>query len=130
MLRRKKEAADAEMAASSATAAHVAALEHRQHEAALQKVREAERMKRAEKSAWHALLVQQEGEMAGQRAAIEERKINAQVAGEQRVSEVRRGEVDYRAGVERRVIREREEAVQRQRAAGKDQKMLEWGTVD
>ncbi|KAK7183810.1 hypothetical protein DPSP01_004434 [Paraphaeosphaeria sporulosa] len=147
LLRRKKEQQDAELAAASAAAAHAAQLEQRQHENAMQKVREAERMKRAEKVAWHSLLTQQEGESAAQRAQIEERKNSQALEAERRMIEARRGEVEHRAGLERRALKEKDEhmsrnlAVQMQiqdrvdesaklHAGLNGRKQLEWGTVD
>jgi hypothetical protein len=94
VLRRKKEQQEAEMAAASAAAAHALGLEQRTHESAMVRVREAERMKRGEKAAWHALVVQQEHEGAAQRAGIEERKASAALAAESRLIEARRGELE------------------------------------
>ncbi|KAJ4298060.1 hypothetical protein N0V90_005959 [Kalmusia sp. IMI 367209] len=148
LLRRKKEQQDAEMAAASTSAAHTQSLSQRQHEFDMQRVREAERMKRAEKVAWHTLLTQQEHETAAQRAQIEERKAGAAFAAEKMLIEARKGEVEHRAGVERRALKEKEEHMGRnvkmqmqiqdrvdesaKLHAGlrQDRKALEWGTVD
>lgn len=99
LLRRKKEQQDAEIAAASAAAAHAQSIENRQHEGAMQRVREAERMKRAEKVAWHSLLTQQEHEAAAQRAQIEERKASAAYTAENRLIEARKGEVEVSLGL-------------------------------
>lgn len=148
IVRRKKEQQEADVAAASAAAAHMQALDQRKHSFDMQRVREAERMKRAEKSAWHSLLTQQEHESAAQRAQIEERKANAALMAESRMVDVRKGKVEHRAGVERKVLKEKEEHMGRNMKmqmqiqdrvdestklhAGlrQDRKALEWGTVD
>jgi hypothetical protein len=55
-LRRAQEQRDAELAAASASAAHYHTLEQQKHDLEIRRVRSAERMKRGEKAAWHALL--------------------------------------------------------------------------
>jgi hypothetical protein len=55
-LRRAQEQKDAELAAASASAAHYQILEQQKHDLKIRRVRSAERMKRGEKAAWHALL--------------------------------------------------------------------------
>ncbi|KAF1977804.1 ankyrin [Bimuria novae-zelandiae CBS 107.79] len=146
-LRRQQENQDAALAAAAASAAHSQTLEQRQHDAAMHRVREAERMKRAEKVAWHALLTAQEHESAAQRAQIEERRAAAAVVAESRMVEVRKGEVEHRAGVERRALKEKEEHMGRNvkmqmqiqdrvdesarvHAGLRGGKQIEWGTVD
>lgn len=108
-LRRKREAQDAERAASDAAQKHRHALEQQQHDFEVQRVQAAERMRRAEKAAWHALLMEQERE----RQLAEERKTSAAAAHEARLAELRRAEVEHRAGVERRALREKEEVYER-----------------
>ncbi|KAL1606732.1 hypothetical protein SLS60_004139 [Paraconiothyrium brasiliense] len=147
LLRRKKEQQDAEMAAVEAATRHSQGIEQRQHEANVQRVREAERMKRAEKVAWHALLTQQEHESATQRAQIEERRSNAAYTAENRLIEARKGEVEHRAGLERRALKEKDEHMSKNltmqmqiqdrvdesaklHAGLNSRKQLEWGTVD
>lgn len=147
LLRRKKEQQDAEFAAAAASAAHTQTLEQRHHETTMQRVREAERMKRAEKVAWHALLTQQEHESAAQRAQMEDRKASAAYVAENRLIEMRKGEIEHRAGVERRALKEKEEQMGRNvkmqmqiqdrvdesaklHAGLKNGKQIEWGTVD
>ncbi|KAF9738028.1 hypothetical protein PMIN06_008500 [Paraphaeosphaeria minitans] len=147
LLRRNKEQQDAELAAASAAAAHAAQLEQRQHESAMQKVREAERMKRAEKVAWHSLSTQQESEAAAQRARMEERKSNQAMEAERRMMDARKAEGEHRAGLERRALKDKDDhmsrnlAVQMQiqdrvdesaklHAGLNGRKQLEWGTVD
>lgn len=108
-LRRARETQDAELAAQDAAQKHRQLLEQQQHDVAMQRTQAAERMKRAEKAAWHALLMEQERE----RQAAEERKASAAAAHEARIAETRRAEVEHRAGVERRALREKEEVYER-----------------
>jgi hypothetical protein len=56
LLRRTQEQKEAELAAASASAAHYQSLEQQKHDLEIRRVRSAERMKRGEKAAWHALL--------------------------------------------------------------------------
>jgi ankyrin repeat protein len=108
-LRRARETQDAELAAHDAAQAHRHALEQQNHDVAIQRTQAAERMKRAEKAAWHALLMEQERE----RQLAEERRTSAAAAHEARLAELRRAEVEHRAGVERRALREKEEVYER-----------------
>ncbi|KAF2675954.1 ankyrin [Lentithecium fluviatile CBS 122367] len=112
-LRRAQEQKDAELAAASTSASHYHALEQQKHDFEIQRVREAERMKRGEKAAWHALLQEQERDVAAQRLQIEDRQRAAGLAHETRLIEARKGEVEHRAGVERKALKEKEELYER-----------------
>jgi len=148
VLRRQKEQQDAELAAAAAAAAHHQSLDQRKHEFDMQRVREAERMKRNEKSAWHALLAKQEADAAAQRQLIEDRRASAAFAHESRLLEARKAEAEHRAGVERRALKEKEEFTDREAkmrlkiqdradesaklhaSLRQDRKAIEWGSVD
>ncbi|OSS50261.1 hypothetical protein B5807_05212 [Epicoccum nigrum] len=116
LLRRKRETQDAERAASDAAQKHRHALEQQQHDFAVQRTQAAERMRRAEKAAWHALLMEQERE----RQAAEERRTAAAAAHEASMADARRAELDHRAAVERRALREKEELYERNVARQKE----------
>jgi hypothetical protein len=55
-LRQAQEQREAELMAASTSAAHYQTLEQQKHDLEIRRVRSAERMKRSEKAAWHALL--------------------------------------------------------------------------
>ncbi|KAF2470674.1 uncharacterized protein BDR25DRAFT_286818 [Lindgomyces ingoldianus] len=112
-LRRKQEQQDAEMAAAAAAQAQWTTLESQKHEFEMHRVREAERMKRQEKVAWHTLQVEQERNFAAERLQIEDRKASASFAQEARLIKQRKDEIEYRASVERRMLKEKEELYER-----------------
>ncbi|KAI8934701.1 hypothetical protein NX059_008390 [Plenodomus lindquistii] len=120
ILRRRREAQDAEKAAAAAAQQHWQALEQQKHEFEIQRVREAERMKRAEKVAWHNLVTEQERDAAAKRQAADERKAGAAIAAEAKMIEQRRGELEHRAGVERRMLKDKEDVYERNVARQKD----------
>lgn len=66
LLRRAQEQRDAELMAASASAAHYQTLEQQKHDLEIRRVRSAERMKRGEKAAWHALLYVYAGRKLGE----------------------------------------------------------------
>lgn len=113
LLRRKREAADAELAAQTTAQQHWQTLEQQKHDFEVHRVRAAEQMKRAEKAAWHALLMEQERDSAHRRASIEERKAGAALASEARMVEQRKAEVEHRAAVEKRMLKEKEDVYER-----------------
>ncbi|KAJ4330790.1 hypothetical protein N0V87_009685 [Didymella glomerata] len=113
ILRRKQEAQDADLAAQAAVQAHWQTLEQQKHDFEIQRVQAAERMKRAEKVAWHNLMMEQERDAAATRQKAEERKASAAAAHEARIAEVRKGELEHRIGVERRMLKEKEELYER-----------------
>ncbi|CBX93198.1 hypothetical protein IAQ61_008921 [Plenodomus lingam] len=120
MLRRRREAQEAEQAAAAAAQQHWQALEQQKHEFEVQRVRDAERMKRAEKVAWHNLVMEQERDAAAKRQAYEERKAGAAMAAEAKMVEQRRSELEHRAGVERRMLKEKEDVYERNVARQKE----------
>ncbi|KAF2847725.1 hypothetical protein T440DRAFT_186632 [Plenodomus tracheiphilus IPT5] len=120
ILRRQREAQDAERAAAAAAQQHWQALEQQKHEFEVQRVREAERMKRAEKVAWHNLVMEQERDAAAKRQAFDERKSGAAIAAEAKMIEQRRAELEHRAGVERRMLKDKEDVYERNVARQKD----------
>ncbi|KAF3052214.1 hypothetical protein E8E11_010159 [Didymella keratinophila] len=113
ILRRKREAQDTDFAAQAAIQAHWQALEQHKHDFEMQRVQAAERMKRAEKVAWHNLMMEQERDAAATRQRAEERKASAAATHEARMAEVRKGELEHRVGVERRMLKEKEEMYER-----------------
>lgn len=113
ILRRKQEAQDADLAAQAAVQAHWQTLEQQKHDFEIQRVQVAERMKRAEKVAWHNLMMEQERDAAATRQKAEERKASAAAAHEARMAEARKGELEHRIGVERRMLKEKEELYER-----------------
>ncbi|KAF1834523.1 ankyrin [Decorospora gaudefroyi] len=140
-LRRNKEAHDAELAAQTKATVHWTALEQQKqqhwtaleqqkHEFEMQRVREAERMKRAEKAAW----LEQERDAVSKRQAVEDRKMGAAMAAEGKMIEQRRQEVEHRATVERKMLREKEEFYERNVKRQKEVRQIEgkgqWGSVD
>lgn len=119
-LRRQREAQDAELAASTAAQKHWQALEAQKHDFEVQRVQAAEAMKRHEKTTWHNLLMEQERDAAARRAAVEERKAGAAVASEARLIDQRKGELEHRAGVERRMLKDKEDVYERNVGRQKD----------
>ncbi|KAL1601105.1 hypothetical protein SLS59_005775 [Nothophoma quercina] len=113
LLRRKREAQAADFATQEAAQAHWQKLEQQKHDFEVQRVQAAERMKRAEKVAWHNLMMEQERDAAATRQKAEERRSNAAAAHEARMMEQRKGETEHRAGVERRVLKVKEEMYER-----------------
>ncbi|KAF1962744.1 hypothetical protein CC80DRAFT_461047 [Byssothecium circinans] len=133
LLRRQKEQTDVSLALASTTASHTQALEQQKHDFEISRVRSAEAMKRAEKATWHKLLQEQERDAATQRQQIEDRKASAGFAHEARLIEKRKEEVEYRAAVERRALKEKEEIYDRNVKRQQDRPAIEgpqWGTVD
>jgi ankyrin repeat protein len=112
-LRRQKEQQDAEMAAAAAAKAQWQALEQSKHDFEIQRVREAEHMKRAEKAAWHKQQVEQERDFAAQRLQIEDRKASAAYAHESRLMKQRQAELEHRTGLERKALLEKEQLFER-----------------
>ncbi|KAF2639347.1 hypothetical protein P280DRAFT_59376 [Massarina eburnea CBS 473.64] len=112
-LRRQKEQTDASLTLASTSASHTQALEQKKHDFEMARVRTAEAMKRGEKATWHKLLQEQERDTATQRQEIEDRRASATVVYETRLIEKRKEEADYKAGVERRVLKEKEEVYDR-----------------
>lgn len=113
MLRRKREQQDADFAAQDAAQAHWQKLEQQKHEFEIQRVQAAERMKRSEKTAWHNLLMEQERDAGATKQKIEERRASLALAHEARMTEQRKGEIEHRAGVERRMLKEKEDLYER-----------------
>jgi ankyrin repeat protein len=113
LLRRKKEQQDAEMAAAAAAKAQWQALEQSKHEFEIERVRDAERMKRNEKATWHKLQMEQERDFAAQRQQIEDRKASATYAHEAKLMKQRQGELEHRASVERKALLEKEQLFER-----------------
>lgn len=120
LLRRKREAQDTDLALQEAAQTHHQNLEQAKHDFEIQRVQAAERMKRAEKAAWHNMLMEQERDAAATRQMSEERKAGAVLAHEGRLVEQRKGEVEHRAGVERRMLKEKEELYERNTARQKE----------
>ncbi|KAJ4325018.1 hypothetical protein N0V94_000902 [Neodidymelliopsis sp. IMI 364377] len=119
-LRRKREQQDADFAAQDAAQAHWQKLEQQKHDFEIQRVQAAEHMKRSEKAAWHSLLMDQEREAAATKQSVEERKASIALANEAKMVEQRKGEIDHRAGVERRMLKEKEELYDRNVARQKE----------
>lgn len=113
ILRRKKEQQNADFAAQTAAQQHWQAIEQQKHEFEVHRVRDAERMKRNEKVAWHNLLMEQERDAATRRQSIEDRKVSATLASEAKMIEQRKSELDHRAGVERRMLKDKEDVYER-----------------
>lgn len=151
ILRRKREQQDAEFAAQEAAQAQWQKLEQQKHDFEVQRVQAAERMKRAEKVAWHNLMMEQERDAAATRQQVVDRKASAAMVHEARMAEQRKGEIEHRAGVERRMLKEKEELYERNVARQEVTKRLDesaqlharlkqerpaiegpsqWGTVD
>jgi len=120
ILRRKREQQDVDLAAQSAAHAHWQELEQQKHNLDIQRVQAAERMKRAEKMAWHNLFMEQERDAAATRQQIVDSKTSASMAHEVRMVEQRKGEIEHRAGVERLMLKEKEELYERNVARQKE----------
>lgn len=112
-LRRQKERQDADLAAAAAAQAHWQSLEQAKHDFEVQRLQSTERVKRAERATWHSQQMEQEREGAAQRGQIEEQKINAGLVAERKMVALHKGEIEHRAGVERRALKEKEELFQR-----------------
>ncbi len=112
-IRRQRESEDANKIAQTTAQQHWQALEQQKHEFEVERVRSAERMKRSEKVAWHNLIMEQERDAANNRQALEDRKVKAAAAAEARMIEQRKSEVEHRAGVERRMLKEKEDLYDR-----------------
>jgi len=104
-LRRKREAQEHDLAAQTQAHTHIQALEQASHEASMHRVRSAERMKRSERAASHKLVMEHEHD----RQAIKDRE-NAAAAV---LMEQRKGELEHRAGVERRMLKDKEDVYER-----------------
>lgn len=135
ILRRKRESQDVELALQTKATQHYTALEQQKHEFEVQRVREAERMKRSERVAWHNLLQEQERDAAAARQSAEERKVREAMAVESKMIEQRKLELEHRATVERRMLKEKEEHYERNVKRQKEVRQIEggppqWGTVD
>jgi hypothetical protein len=134
ILRRKRESQDAEIAAQTKAASHWTALEQQKHDFEVYRVREAEKMKRGERVAWHSLVTEQERDAATKRQVLEDRKMGAAMAAESKMIEQRKQEVEHRAGLERRMLKEKEEHYERNVRRQKEVRQIEgapqWGTVD
>lgn len=113
ILRRKREQQAADLAAHDAAHAQWQLLEQQKHDFEIQRVQAAERMKRAEKAAWHSLLMEQERDAGATKQKVEEKKASSAMAFEARMVEQRKGEIEHRAGVERRMLKEKEELYER-----------------
>jgi ankyrin repeat protein len=109
LLRRKKEAENTDLAAQTAATQHWQLLAQQKHEFEMHRVRDAERMKRAEKVAWHALTTEQEHDAA-------ERKGRAEARG----MEARKAELEHRAVLERRMLKDKEDVYERNVGRQKD----------
>jgi ankyrin repeat protein len=135
VLRRKRESQDVELALQTKATQHYTALEQQKHEFEVHRVREAERMKRSERVAWHNLVQEQERDAAAARQSAEERKLREAMAAESKMIEQRKQELEHRAGVERRMLKEKEEHYERNVKRQKEVRQIEggppqWGTVD
>jgi ankyrin repeat protein len=113
VLRRKREQQESELAAQSQAHNHTQTLEQQTHESTIRRVRDAERMKRGEKVAWHNLMVEQEHDASTRRQALKDREAAAAVAAEGRLIEQRKSELEHRAGVERRMLKDKEDVYER-----------------
>ncbi|KAH7090638.1 hypothetical protein FB567DRAFT_437865 [Paraphoma chrysanthemicola] len=112
-LRRKKEQQDAALASAAQAAAAQDQLDQQTHESSIRRVRDAERMKRSEKVAWHNLIMEQEHDAASRRQALKDRESAAAVIAEGRLIEQRKGELEHRATVERRMLKDKEDVYER-----------------
>ncbi|CAE7024015.1 hypothetical protein CFE70_003393 [Pyrenophora teres f. teres 0-1] len=135
VLRRKRETLEAELALQTQATKHYTSLEQQKHEFEIHRIREAEHMKRTEKKAWHDLIMQQEQDAAARRQSVEDRKMSATLAAESHLIEKRKEEVEYRANVERKLLKEKEEHYERNVKRQKEVRQIEggvpqWGTVD
>ncbi|KAF2263206.1 hypothetical protein CC78DRAFT_581771 [Lojkania enalia] len=113
LLRRKKERSDADMAAAATAQAQYHQLSQQKHDQEMSLIRSAERVKRSEKEAWHSLQMFQEADAAASRARIEEQKASAAYSHEQKMAGARMKELEHRAGVERKALKEKEDMFKR-----------------
>ena len=113
LLRRKQEQQDADIAAQIAAQAKWQQLEQAKHEFEMQRVRSAEQMKRQEKVAWHSLITEQEHDAAAQRLQIEDRKANAGFTNEVKLAKLRQQEIEHKATVESKALKEKEQFYER-----------------
>jgi ankyrin repeat protein len=113
VLRRKHEQQESDLAAQTHAHNHHQALEQQTHESAIRRVRDAERMKRGEKVAWHNLTMEQEHDASARRQALRDREAAATASAEGRLIEQRKTELDHRAGVERRMLKDKEDVYER-----------------
>ncbi|KAL6711325.1 hypothetical protein ACN47E_005856 [Coniothyrium glycines] len=130
-LRRAKEKQDADIAAQSAAQAHTLLLERQKHEFEIQRMAGTEATKRAERAKWHSMSMEQERDAAARRLSVERTKAGV----EERAIEVRKGELEHRVGVERRLLKDKEEVYERNVARQKDERPAidgapQWGNVD
>lgn len=98
MLRRAREAQDAQLA-----------LDRQKHDFETSRLRDAETTKRAERKAWHALVMEQEREATGYKLGTEEHRANLERAG----VEARKAELEHRAALEGRLLKEKEDLYER-----------------
>jgi ankyrin repeat protein len=133
-LRRNREAQEAQLAAQTGATKHWTTLEQQKHDFEVHRVREAEKMKRGEKVAWHNLLMEQERDAAARRQSVDDRKAGAAMALELEMSDQRKQELEHRAGVERMLMKEKEEHYERNVKRQKEVRQIagppQWGTVD
>jgi hypothetical protein len=113
LLRRKKEKQDADLASAAQIAGHQAQLDQQTHESSIRRVRDAERMKRSEKIAWHNLIMEQENDASSRRQAMKDRESAAAAIAESRLIEQRKGELEHRATMERRMLKDKEDVYER-----------------
>ncbi|KAF1851904.1 ankyrin [Cucurbitaria berberidis CBS 394.84] len=135
ILRRNRESQDAEIAAQAAAQQHRQTLEQQKHEFEVQRVRAAEHMKRSEKAAWHNLIMEQERDASARRQSVEDRKASATIASEAKLIEQRKAELEHKSGVERRMLKEKEDLYDRNVKRQIDDRPAiegtpQWGTVD
>ena len=64
-------------------------------------------------AAWHTLQMEQDKEFAAQRQQAEDRKASSSFMHEQRLIKERQKELEHRAGVERKALKEKEELYER-----------------
>lgn len=112
-LRRKREQEAADIAAKTTATNHHLTLEQRKHDFEIHRVREAERMKRTERVAWHNLTTEQEHDATARRQIADDRKASATIASEAKMIEQRKGELEHRAGVEKRMLKDKEDVYER-----------------
>jgi ankyrin repeat protein len=113
ILRRKREQEAANLLAQTTATNHHLTLEQQKHDFEIHRVRDAERMKRAEKVAWHNLITEQEHDATARRQIADSRKASATIASEAKMIEQRKGELEHRAGVEKRMLKDKEEVYER-----------------
>jgi hypothetical protein len=112
-LRRKREQQDHDLAARTQAHAHHQSLEQQTHDASIHRVRDAERMKRGEMVARHNLVMEQEHDASARRQALKDRETSSAAAAENRMIEQRKGELEHRANVERRMLKDKEDVYER-----------------